>query len=550
MLKATVKNFMGCAEAEIVADKIAVLCGLNGQGKTSALLPIAAALRGGVPLGLQKTKAGMLIKTGAGAASVILENETSKVSVSWPKCERRADGADAPEASDIAIGAVKFPFMPDKEKIELLRELGGWEPTRNECMNALTEAGIDAKVADIVWQNITCNGWDASLERAKEKGRSLKSQWGIITGEAYGEKKGANWFPTGWDNDLENAALETLEGEVTAARAELEYKIANQAVSADELDRLAADAEKIPQLKQTLADAEAEADAKKKALADAEAAKKKLPVLPKYDLVCPHCGKPVAYQFGKLEVIKQTLSTEERDALDQKILDADNAVSKAMRESGHANTQKALAAENLQKAEKAAAEYEQKKDLTATAEEIDLAREAVRKAEGRLTAFNKYHDAARVHNNVIENQKIIDVLAPEGIRRNALETGLACFNADLEAICRLAGWCPVTVEPDMSVCYNDRPLVICSESEKFRAYVTLQILIAGEDHSAAVIIDAVDILDSKSRAGLFKALSKQDFMSFVGLTVSRPDKIPNFKKLGIGRKYWVEAGNCEEVYND
>ena len=550
MLKATVKNFMGCAEAEIVADKIAVLCGLNGQGKTSALLPIAAALRGGVPLGLQKTKAGMLIKTGAGAASVILENETSKVSVSWPKCERRADGADAPEASDIAIGAVKFPFMPDKEKIELLRELGGWEPTRNECMNALTEAGIDAKVADIVWQNITCNGWDASLERAKEKGRSLKSQWGIITGEAYGEKKGANWFPTGWDNDLENAALETLEGEVTAARAELEYKIANQAVSADELDRLAADAEKLPQLKQTLADAEAEADAKKKALADAEAAKKKLPALPKYDLVCPHCGKPVAYQFGKLEAIKQTLSTEERDALDQKILDADNAVSKAMRESGHANTQKALAAENLQKAEKAAAEYEQKKDLTATAEEIDLAREAVRKAEGRLTAFNKYHDAARVHNNVIENQKIIDVLAPEGIRRNALETGLACFNADLEAICRLAGWCPVTVEPDMSVCYNDRPLVICSESEKFRAYVTLQILIAGEDHSAAVIIDAVDILDSKSRAGLFKALSKQDFMSFVGLTVSRPDKIPNFKKLGIGRKYWVEAGNCEEVYND
>jgi len=550
MLKATVKNFMGCAEAEIVADKIAVLCGLNGQGKTSALLPIAAALRGGVPLGLQKTKAGMLIKTGAGAASVILENETSKVSVSWPKCERRADGADAPEASDIAIGAVKFPFMPDKEKIELLRELGGWEPTRNECMNALTEAGIDAKVADIVWQNITCNGWDASLERAKEKGRSLKSQWGIITGEAYGEKKGANWFPTGWDNDLENAALETLEGEVTAARAELEYKIANQAVSADELDRLVAEAEKIPQLKQALADAEAEADTKKKALADAEAAKKKLPELPKYDLVCPHCGKPVAYQFGKLEAIKQTLSAEERDALDQKILDADNAVSKAMRESGHANTQKALAAENLQKAEKAAAEYEQKKDLTATAEEIDLAREAVRKAEGRLTAFNKYHDAARVHNNVIENQKIIDVLAPEGIRRNALETGLAYFNADLEAICRLAGWCPVTVEPDMSVCYNDRPLVICSESEKFRAYVTLQILIAGEDHSAAVIIDAVDILDSKSRAGLFKALSKQDFMSFVGLTVSRPDKIPNFKKLGIGRKYWVEAGNCEEVYND
>ena len=550
MLKATVKNFMGCAEAEIIADKIAILCGLNGQGKTSALLPIAAALRGGVPLGLQKTKAGMLIKTGAGAASIVLENETSKVSVSWPKCERRADGSAAPEASDIAIGAVKFPFMPDKEKIELLRELVGCEPSQNECMQALYDAGIAQNVAEVVWQSIQINGWDASLERAKEKGRSLKSQWGIITGETYGEKKGANWFPVGWDNDLENAALETLEGEVTAARAELEFKIANQAVSADELDRLSAEAAKIEDYKKALADAEAEAANKAKALADAEAARKKLPALPKYDLVCPHCGKPVVYEGGKLVEVKQTLSPEEREALDQKVLDANNAVSKAVRESGHANTQKALAAENLQKAEKAAAEYEQKKDLTTTAAEIDAAREAVRQAEARLNAFNKFHDAFRVHNNVIENQKIIDVLAPEGIRRSALEAGLSSFNADLEEICRAAGWFPVTVEADMSVCYHDRPLVICSESEKFRTYVTLQILIAGLDHSAAVVIDAADILDSKSRAGLFKALSKQDFDAFVGMTVSRPDKIPNFKKLGIGRKYWIEDGLCDEVYND
>ncbi|MBQ8465746.1 MAG: hypothetical protein IJ545_07045 [Alphaproteobacteria bacterium] len=549
MLKATVKNFMGCGDAEIVADKVAVLCGLNGQGKTSALLPIAAALRGGVPLGLQKTKAGMLIKTGAGAASIVLENETSKVSVSWPKCERRADGADAPEASDIAVGSLKFPFMPDKEKIELLRELVGCEPSQDECKKALLDAGISENVADIVWQNVTINGWDASLERAKEKGRSLKSQWGIIAGETYGEKKGANWFPTGWDNDLENAARETLEGEITAARAELEFKIANQAVSADELDRLAVEAEKIDDLKKALAEAEKDAEAKKKALADAEKEKAKLPELPKYDLICPHCGKPVAYQFGKLEAVKQTLSGEERDALDQKILDASNAVSKALRESGHANTQKALAEANLKKAEQAAAEYAQKKDLTVSAEEIDRAREAVHKAEERLSAFSKYHDAARIHNNIIENQKIIDVLAPEGIRRAALDAGLASFNADLDTICRAAGWRPVTVEGDMSVCYGDRPLVICSESEKFRAYVTLQILIAGLDHSTAVVIDAADILDSKSRAGLFKALSQQDFVSFVGLTVSKPDKIPSFKKLGIGRKYWIEAGQCEEVYN-
>lgn len=550
MLKATIKNFMGCADAEIVADKVAVLCGLNGQGKTSTLLPIAAALRGGVPLGLQKTKAGMLVKTGAGAASIILENETSKVSVSWPKCERRSDGADAPEASDIAVGSIKFPFIADKEKIELMRKLVGCEPSQEELTEAITDAGLPANIADIVWQNILINGWDASLERAKEKGRSLKSQWGILAGETYGEKKGANWFPNGWENDLENASREGLEGEVTAARAELEFKIANQAVSEDELDRLVAEAEKIEEFKKALEDAEADAKTKKQALDAAEVQKRRLPELPKYDLVCPHCKKPVTYQFGKLEAINQTLSVEEREAIEQKLLDANNAVLKALRESGHANSQVVFAKDNLKRAQHAASEYEKKKNFTVSCEEIDLAREAVRKAEARLTAFNKFHDAIRVHNNIIENQKIIDVLAPEGIRRVALERGLSRFNSDLADICRLAKWQPVTVDGDMSVCYGDRPLVICSESEKFRAYVTLQLLIAGMDHSCAVVIDAADILDSKSRSGLFKALSKQDFVSFVGLTVSSPDKIPSFKKLGIGRKYWIVNGVCEEVYND
>lgn len=548
-MKATIKNFMGCAAAEVEASKIALILGLNGQGKTSTLLPIAAALRGGVPLGLQKTKAGMLVKTGAGAASVVLEEDGSKVEVFWPKCERRSEGVSAPEASDIAVGAVAFPAMADKDKVELLRDILKTDPVKQELCEALADAGLSEKVQEAVWHNIEAEGWDASLDRAKEKGRSLKSQWALIAGEAYGEKKAASWFPQGWENDLETTSTEALEADVSLARADLEDKIANQAISADELARLQEKADGLTDAEKECDDAAGKVTEAQKALKEARAAREKLPKLPNYDLVCPHCGKPVVYQFGKLEAIKQSLSAEEREKLEQHILDADNAVSKAERELNAAKHDFILADSDLQAIKKAKEELEAKQGKTIQPAEVDEARNAVRKAETRLQSFNRYNEALRVHRNILENQAIINVLEPEGVRRRSLEKGLADFNGRLEYLCHVAGWACVKVDGDMSVSYNDRPFVLCSESEKFRAKVTLQAAIAEYDGSHALVVDAADILDNKGRAGLLKLLAGQSYCSFVGMMAAKPSAAPDLKKLGIGRKYWVEAGNCEEVYN-
>lgn len=548
-MKATIKNFMGCASAEVEASKIALILGLNGQGKTSTLLPIAAALRGGVPLGLQKTKAGMLVKTGAGAASVMLEEDGSKVEVFWPKCERRSEGVSAPEASDIAVGAVTFPAMADKDKVELLRDILKTDPVKQELCEALADAGLSEKVQEAVWHNIEAEGWDASLDRAKEKGRSLKSQWALIAGETYGEKKAASWFPQGWENDLETTSTEALEADVSLARADLEDKIANQAIGADELARLQEKADGLADAEKKCDDAAGKVTEAQKALKEARAAREKLPKLPNYDLVCPHCGKPVVYQFGKLEAVKQSLSIEEREKLEQQILDADNAVSKAERELNAAKHDFILVDSDLQAIKKAKDELEAKQGKTIQPAEVDEARNAVRKAETRLQSFNRYNEALRVHRNILENQAIINVLEPEGIRRRSLEKGLSDFNGRLEYLCYVAGWACVKVDGDMSVSYNDRPFVLCSESEKFRAKVTLQAAIAEYDGSHALVVDAADILDNKGRAGLLKLLSGQSYCSFVGMMAAKPSAAPDLKKLGIGRKYWVEAGNCEEVYN-
>lgn len=548
-MKAMIKDFMGCAQAEIEANKIALLLGHNGQGKTSSLLPISAALRGGVPLGMQKTKAGMLVKTGSGSASIVLENETSKISVSWPKCERRSEGPDAPEATDIAVGAIKFPLMTDKEKVELLRSILQCEPVEDDLRSALVEAGLNEKICQVVWHAVEVDGWDASLERAKDKGRSLKSQWGIIAGETYGEKKAASWFPVGWDNDLEGVSAESLETEVTIARADLDDKIANQALSDDELARLQQLADKIGELESAVVSKKNEISSKEIAVKNAENARKALPDMPNYDLKCPHCGKPLVYQFGKLEEIKQTISDAERAELEQKILDADNAVSKARRELASAQKELVLLQRESSEAVAAGKEYRAKKDKNISGQEVDDARNAVRKAEARLLAFNKYNEALRVHNSIVENQHIINVLEPEGIRRQSLEKGLADFNGRLECLCHIAGWKDVVIDGDMSVNYGGRPYVLCSESEKYRTVVTLQVAIAEADESDAVVVDAADILDNQGRTGLLKLLAKMSFVSFVGMTVTKPEATPNLKKLGVGTKYWVENGICEEIYN-
>ena len=141
-----------------------------------------------------------------------------------------------------------FPAMADKDKVELLRDILKTDPVKQELCEALADAGLSEKVQEAVWHNIKAEGWDASLDRAKEKGRSLKSQWALIAGEAYGEKKAASWFPQGWENDLETTSTEALEADVSLARADLEDKIANQAISADELARLQEKAAKTAEL--------------------------------------------------------------------------------------------------------------------------------------------------------------------------------------------------------------------------------------------------------------------------------------------------------------
>lgn len=74
------------------------------------------------------------------------------------------------------------------------------------------------------------DGFDASLERAKDTGRALKQQWSMVTGETYGSNKAQTWQPQGWTSDLVDVSEESLQADLTGLQAELENLISHQAI--------------------------------------------------------------------------------------------------------------------------------------------------------------------------------------------------------------------------------------------------------------------------------------------------------------------------------
>lgn len=549
-MKVCVNNFMGCRKAEVEASKIALIVGLNHQGKSSLLRPISALLSGQVmPLGLKKSDAGLFVHTGEAFAEAKIESEAGTLNAVWSsaKAEIRSEGTKPPFASEIATGLISFADLEIKKKIEFLRNLLKCEPSKNDLVAYLKDFNISEEIAEKIWENICRDGWEASYKRACDKGRELKAQWNYLTGENWGAKKAASWFPENWENELETMSEDGLSSQVVAAKADYEYAIAHQAVEEADIDKLQSEANAIPQLELTIKQGEEKLAAALAVEKIAQETLDKIPSLPEEGLTCPHCGKRVLMQGGTLVSAELKLTESQKNTIKQQRLAANNALSNASM--GVLNVRKTLnrLKEELQAANQAKARLAEKAVGNVTADDIDRRREAVVKAENRLQAFKQWREAARMNNNVISNQHIIDALDEDGIRAKAMEKGLQRFNDKLFAIRKNADWAEVAVDRFMNITLSGRPYILLSDSEKMRARIVLQLAIAEMDGSDVVIIDAAEILDPHGRGGLLRALVKCPFACFVGMMTPSRDKVPNLRKNGLGHVYWIENGYCEEL---
>ena len=116
-------------------------------------------------------------------------------------------------------------------------------------------------------------------------------------------------------------------------------------------------------------------------------------------------------------------------------------------------------------------------------------------------------DATRLHQTIIRYTEIARALGPEGVRSKMLADGMRKLNGGLAVVAKSSGWPLTTVgEGTCAVFVGDRPVALCSESERWRAQASIQMTLGAITGSKAVVLDRGDILDASNRAGLVAAV--------------------------------------------
>lgn len=545
-MKLTINNYRGIESAEIEMDKITLVAGPNAAGKTSVAQALTSLVTGNVlPLPeLIKSDAGMLIRTGAAPSEISLMDEEGESVITYPKAELSTKG-EPMSASEVACGVQSVATMPAKARSEYLADLLGTAPTKEALLAAL--AAIDAKPehGEKLWETIEIEGWDGAWAKTKEKGAGQKGAWQEVTGgENYGKTKAESWLPEGWTTDLDGASEESLTAKVVETREYAEAAVAVVAVDADLRERLEKEAKEVATLQKREAEAGKAVLEVQKKIDEAVGKQAGLPK-PQSDektTPCPECDAPVVIQGDIL--VKPAVPNEKENAKREKALVAAAEVIK--------NNQKAYDdlmvtlngfRHRLADAINATSELN---DLPAgdakaqSTESIEATRSAVDAAERALDAFTRKTRAHALHGSIVLNTAVVALLAPGGLRKDALESALGAFNKGLVAYSEDATWPTVHMADDLSITYDGRPLMLCSMSEQYRARVILQLACAEIDGSDVVVIDGADILDKGGRNGLFRVLSCEEYTVLVCMTIPDKEDMPDLQAWSYGNSYWLE----------
>jgi hypothetical protein len=546
-MRVTVLNFKGVRKAEIDLSKLALVAGSNASGKSSIALAIAAALSGEVvPIdGLRKTDAGMLVHAGTGKGTIEVMVDGGSISVTYPQAKVKTEGTP-PAASPYALGLRSLLALGPKEAAAVLIEYLKAAPVEQDVLDATARLGLELKQAQQLWQKIRDLGWDGAHLSAKETGIKLKGQWEGIAGERYGPAKAESWLPKGWETGLEAASEESLQAALTQAREFLEAAIAATAVSAAEREQLQLQAAQAEPLQAQIA----EATARRPAVVDAVRERwDALHALPKPSaeekgVPCPHCSELVVVRGGTLAKLTPVDAAENarRTEAIKAATTAHVEATKAMRElDAELNDLKG----KLRVSTTAADRLSTLPAEPTEGGDVERAREGVQHAEHRLAAFKAKRGADRLHHGIGINAELQSMLAADGLRLTKLKAAIRSFNADLARLCTAAGWGTVELSDSLEASYDGKPLVLLSASERFRAMAVVQVAMATIDRSAALVIDAADILDRGGRNGLMRLVAASAKPALICMTMPARAEVPRLGSRGAA--YWLDGGVAETI---
>lgn len=549
-----VRNYRGVQRADIELNHITLVAGRNEQGKSSLAEAVQAVLTG-TPIipNVNKKDAKVLVHDGAEGGQVGLwTGDAADRMIEWPKCTVVAEDG-APYSSRIAVG-LSHPF--DMEPDMRARWLGGYikaVPTLASLTAEMADAGYSAKATEQVWNAVNAkNGWDETYQRARQFSTKTKGQWEEVTGEAYGSKKAVSWMPEHYPEGFDH---ETLKSHVTSTAETTINLMGHAAVAADRIHRLeisvaaGKEAENPEELAAALSALKASAKTKA-AQRDAIPTDHELAET----LDCPLCdGKLLVSSIKPLVLLpfdakkaearraqhaEQLLKRAEHDADCKRIAGQVDSLERQLQRARSVRDEAAQAAAELEKI-----------GANTGASETDIASAKVLESAAKvaLLAFERKQRADELHKLIEQNEKLVALLAPEGLRQRALAAGLNLFNQWLSDQALIAGWPPVRFDESLRPHYGTRPLWAASESGKWRARAMVQMVLAKMDESPVIVLDGADVLDGPARNQLFTALNAAEFKSLVCMTIANRAKVPNLREAALGESYWIEGGVAEAL---
>jgi hypothetical protein len=595
-----VTDFRRVETARVVLDKLAFIGGHNGNGKTSLTQAIGIAMTGEkmpAKLGLTKlAECGVLVRSGTPEATIKVSvgappgpEATSWASMTYPNPEYKQGPGEPIRCSRYAVGLESVLDLDDKKRAMELARILKTEPSFGDLLDAIQRAEVisrdglprdpleDAEAKEMealgldpestydlrlyryvvsLWRDIQGKGWEAVLKTVQEAGRKHKASWEVTTGEKAYQPTGADsWTPDNpnWDASLLTVSRESLEADITRARDALESEVGQGAVDKDLIARLQAASEAYDlaghnKAAQTLAQYETE-------IPKEEA---KLAALPKPEdtpvvVTCPHCGadSQLIVQHGKEPLLQKEivgLSAEENAARRKAIQDQTDLVNRYKSAAQGYRTQ----CDRFETDKKQAAEAKTKLDELLAApdnsEAIDAARKALDVAQERLKLREQKEAADKYHRAVQANQKVIDILAPDGLRKRKLGGVLEVFNStQLAPICEAGGFPKVVLDDRMGFRLGGFPFPLLAESHQFIVRTVVQLAIARILADPLVVIDGVDVLDTKFRRGMLNAVLNHGIPAIMLGTINTPEKMPPAFKLAGGTSYWLDNGVARQV---
>lgn len=557
-LKLRVRNVAGIKQADLILNGLVLVCGINGAGKSSLLQCAAAGALATAYIRGQRTRtlASRLLRRGADEGHVVMAYAGGETKVMYPDAKVEQSGIPRTLGTALGINAASLMDMPAKERIAEIGARLKADPNKADLTVWLAgrpPPKISPQNIDLLWDRIEASGWEAVYATAKEGGTRLKGRWEQVTRENWGAKKAEAWAPPGMvpgrEYDLaeaeeeaaklqqratalslKSASTRASKGDLTIRAEKLPAALATQAKLADEQAALDVEGERL------LAERDAMPDATDSSAFPA----------------CPHCRRALKISRpttqGPLLVEKAPdaltgVALEELRAKRAVVLAAIERLGVDIQRNAAALVEVHTAVEDATKAQQELAR------LTTFAEvsqaDIDQAIDDNRQASRRVDGIKAMIAAREIHEEWLVNERMVEALAPVGVRQEVMQQRMAGFNARLGEVATAAEFAEVAMSDDGDATYDGRPYALLSESERWRVDLTIAVTLGRMEKAGLILVDRLDVLHAPARKGVLLMLRGLGVPALIGMTAKVVDDAPDLGKARMGARYWLKDGVLE-----